>query len=452
MNRMNAAIAACLCVAALGSYEDEVAAAKKDYASRYAAGENPRYLDLGKLPREVQPQAAIAIKFFTPHLSLGAVLEHQIPENLAGTSLWRIDLDLVGWKRKAWIELAKEYPYTPGTPAYWEDPLIIRADWFLAITSDASDSQAYYTLLYAQVGTPKNKADWLKIHRVDSANGPPNPKDDNRRTAVILDKGRSGVAFETRLMAEVDDGDHWETFDSANATFEKDPLEQLEGDLKFDAQEFIKRIRKVHLKSGERTFVQAYLLANGQGKRQDEAPTDIVLDKNHFRGQPSIRTPGSCIGCHAPLNGPAHNAVRDRIRSGREIKTNDQVFFEQTYLAKQQKLVDRATEDFEIFTQLACGCEPAEAVECFNNVIGFYDANVSLGQAAREVCAKDAAELQRALAYYSEKVGPQDDFSRFSDLAHEFDMPRKAWEGDIKRKKPGAYHYALKAMEEWRKR
>lgn len=439
MNRMLPTIAALLIVA--GSYDAEVAIARADYNARYAAGENPRYLTTANLTREKRELAVVGMCYGIPHLTLNEVLEHQIPVQLGETSMWRIDLDLLGWGRKAWIELNKENPYIR---EHWHDPLIVRADWFLNITSDASDSQAYYTLLYAKTGTPKNKADWLKIHNINAV-------DLKGRTAVIIDKKRSGVSKDRRLMAEARDGDHWETFDSENASFRHDPNENLEGGLQFDAQELIKRLKKVSLKTGERTFVQAYLLTNGQGVRIDEANTNIVEDYTSFRGESSVRTPGGCMSCHLPLNGAVHNSLRDRRAAGVEILSNNPEFVEKTYFSKHAKLIERSREDFETFTLLACGIKsPAICLSAWRTTVEDYDENVTLDQAARDVYAVTADELKHAMGYYSETVGPQDGFAGFADLPSGFTVTRETWEGDRKKHQLGLYHFARAALDLWR--
>lgn len=455
MRHMHGTLAALTILAALGGYAEEVARAKADYAEQVQLGGNPRYLYAGVLPPEVRVMATdVAQPFWLPHLSLDTVLEHQIPINLPGTAMWRLDIDSIGWGTKAWRELAKEYPYFDAP-----DPLIIRVDWLLAVTSDAQQSQSYYTLLYAtQKANPKNRSDFLKAHEISER------EIERFRVGVVINKGRSGVADDTRLWTAIPKARFWETFDSIDASGKNDPFEQLmtkgtgrgAGNLKFDAGEGIIEIEKRSLRKRVTGKCQAYYLVDGQEAKIDVAGTNIVHDKTEFRGDASIRTPGSCASCHYAINGPQHNLIDDAISRGTEltVKNNRRgaEFVEAFYLGDNKTIVTRANEDFATFCEAATGQDPSTCVNCFRAVIDFYDRPLGLGQAAREVYARDATELQRALAYYSERVGPIPR-ARLNDLAADgATIPRKSWEGNRLKKEVGDFHFAQQALALWRKR
>lgn len=472
LDNMNLTLAAMLCISALGGYAEDVEAAKRDYNGY---GSSARYLTFAPLTEELQDHGNIGQCFWLPHLTFNPVLQQQLPVQITPT-LYRIDIDLLGWGVKEWCKLALEYPYTPT----FVDPLIIRGDWFLNITSDAQRSKAYYNLLYSpeqskylggrKVFIPKNRADFLKVYGIEQDTIKQN------RTHVILPTGTSGVARKetTRMIAltPTDFGWFWETFDSEQASFLQDPTEHLaDGKLQFEAQEFIASIRKLDVVKGEICYTQSYFLVNGQGVKQDAAPTRIVIDHEQFRGNPEIRTPGSCVGCHFALNGPSANLIEQWVSEGVLISERGKfgafdlspgkrkltTFIEATYLVKQLKFVSRSNEDFNLFTELACGLKNSkDAASYWKTVVEFYDKAVTLEQAAREVYAKDAEELQFAIAYWSETYGPQfkDDAykGRFSALASGFAVPRKTWEGDRATKQLGVYHFAKEALELWRKK
>jgi hypothetical protein len=455
---MTATSIAVLCLSLLGGYQEEVEAAKADY-NQY--GPNVRYVYMGlQLPPEILEVGPTAQAFWFPHLTTTEVLEQQIPVRVGDTGMYRIDLDSLYWL-KVWSLVSAEYPYRPKD---WYDLLIIRGDWFIAITSVTRDSNLYYELLYANTvgGIPKNKAE------LDKALG---LQKKTLEAAFILDQGISGVALDTRLVVHKGTafGPYYETFDSFGASFEKDPTEHLaDGRLKFDAQEVIFALTKKSRLTGDIVRCQGYWLNNGAGVRQEEAPTNIVIDYSKFRNEPSVRTPGSCVCCHPGLNGAPldefgepYNHVKLLIQKGVILsdKFKDkrvQNFVEGFHLTKHSLIIKRATEDFELFCQLATGEKASHCIESFRTVVEWYDKPVTLEQAARELYT-DAETLGNAIAYWSEVYGPQfneqkdSTFSRFKSLPSGFACPRKTWEGKLSKGTLGAYHYAAEAMTLWRK-
>lgn len=469
------------------TYAEELEIIRKDYQEY---GSSARYLYSGKLPLQKRLEAETALKMLLPHLTFNPVLEQQSPYRFMGTWMYRIDIDRLGWGHDGWCQLALEYPYET-----FFDPLVLRTEWLLQITSDASNSQSYYNLLYNKnqsrfrgidVCPPTNRTDILKIFGVTAQN----LKVD--RTGIILDRGKSGVADDTRLIAHtpLSTGHFWETFDSDNAVFDKDPAEHLiDGKLKFDGQELIFSIPKHSTQTGDRTFVQAYLLTNDKGKKIDEASTAFVIDHTSFRKEPTIRTPGSCIMCHGALNGPSENLVRRWIEEGVIISTLKKEdpkrigadFLQFFYLSKHGLLIDRANEDYNTLIHLTTSqwLEPKrdgmwrDVSSMYRSVIEFYDEPVTLEQAALEVYAVDANEVRNALAYWSELQGPLPFKGRISALPHAFPIARRSWEGQrfngyhsadnkptIKNSVkvgepyyvPGAYHYTVDALNLWRKK
>ena len=426
-----------------GTYADDAEAARADFA---VYGHDARYLWLGAIPEADHEQALDALEGFLPHVSRASVIDHQRPVQVTPT-LYRIDLRLLQWGEQAWKQLALEYPYVD-----FHDPLIIRADWFLRVTADLSDSQAYHFLLYAETGVPKNKADFLRIWGIDEK------AVKEQLTATIIDEGRSGVAFKTRVVAHAPapTGYFWETFDSREGAGTDDPLENPAVRNTFDAQEAIVGTTEFDLATGERGVSQVYALFDANGNIQNEAPTDIVEDKLKFLGQPAIRSPGSCIMCHTALNGPAENTLRDWIAEGIELSAKQketQEFVERFYLSKQGLLIERANEDFAAFTEAAANCVPGDFQRAYRQTVEAYDRPVSLERAAVEVGARDAEELKLAIAWYSSRIGPAPQVARLASLAHGRAVPRKSFEGEKKDGhivRYGVYSYAVKALETWR--
>ena len=417
-------------VACLGQTADDVAAARADYATY---GTTARYVSLSPIPADERAGALLALNYWLPHLSREVVLEHQLPQRITDT-VYRLDYDLLGWGRKGWLAISRDYPYF-----LTGDALIVRADWLLFETADASRSTLYYELLLG--GVPKTKTEFAKAFGIDLTADP-------LAQRVVIDEGRSGVSLQTRLLEIRDEKSRTfsQTFDSLESSEDSDVPEVLAGGLDFDAQELIVSMPKIDLRTGARGAAQAYFLTDGNGNRVDIADGRIVVDHEQFLDVPQIRTPGSCVVCHATgLNAPAQNLVRDWISAGVELTVKQkglQQQLEAFFLGDTGRIVTRNNEDFAAFVQGACGCDPLVAMNQWRSAVEAYDLPVTLEFAAYELsCTAD--ELRTAIGIYSEAIGPQERVARLSSLAHDFPVPRAAWEG-------GVYFQAQAALSQLR--
>lgn len=436
--RMTSTIAAVLIVTAgLGQYERTIAACVADYAVQ---GGSTRYLVADHLAEEQLPDAELAARFWLPHLSRELALGHQTPAKLPGVAAWRIQLEGLGWSIESWRKVAARYPYTAGQKI--ADPLMLRLDWLLRQTADATESTAYYDLLLG--GPPADRTAWLKALAIGDAQ-------ERLVQAQVLDRGKSGVARNTRLIAwhNVSSGYLAETADSKRGSGKQDPFERQ--DFKADAAELIASLPKV-LSDGSqaRVLTQAYLLTDGQGKRVDVADTAIVNDHNRFLGNGAIRTPGSCVGCHAALNGSRSNLFAEYLRLPGEPKLyvegiKNQVRFDAKYLGSLAKQIRRGNEDFAEFCLDHLNEDPKTAARTWTEFMSWYDSDLDLNQAAREVGAKSHDELRLAIGHYSSTLGPAQFAGRLTLLAEGERVTRHAWED--------ATHYqATLAIRAWRHR
>ena len=407
---------------AFGQTAEDVAAARADYVTY---GSTARYVTLSPIPEDERAGALQSLRFWLPHLSREIVLEHQLPQRVTDT-VYRLDYDLLGWGHKGWLAVSRDYPYQQYT-GHVHDALMVRADWLLFETADASRSTLYYELLLGTV--PKNKGEFLKVFGISGAVDP-------LAQRVVIDEGRSGVSLQARLMEIRDEKSRTfsQTFDALESSEDSDPTEQLAGGLDFDAQELIVSMPKLDLRSGARGVAQAYLLLDGAGNRVDIADSRVVVDHSEFLDVPQIRTPGSCVMCHQTgLNAPAQNLVRDWIAEGVEITAKEkglQQQLEAFFLGDVGRVVARNNEDFTAFVDAACGCEPLAAVQQYRSTVEVYDLPLTLEIAAIEMyCTEE--ELTRAIAIYSERVGPAERTARLSSLAHGFPVPRAAWEKGV---------------------
>jgi mono/diheme cytochrome c family protein len=221
-------------------------------------------------------------------------------------TIYRIDLRSYKWSARLWDRLANTSPYRLPEPSATAQTIaklteseqpIVRADWFIAT---ASRPPFYHDFLQL----PATDRGLERLLQVDV---PANLEDDN---AVRAGFNGSGVARSNRLIERHDaaHGAYWRSYDFSDNTgrqnlFER-PLGPAPGPHGF-----------VHA-GGEAIFnlpngLQAYLLFDGDGRRVDKAPSEIVSDP--ARPDRRVENGVSCIGCHARGIIPKDDQVRAHV-------------------------------------------------------------------------------------------------------------------------------------------
>ena len=388
------------------------------------------YFTTSGVPAEQREDLATAMRFVLPSLSLKPGVDAQIPLQVEGTNLWMIDTRNYGWEKSLPNLLVKHYPYG----IYGPHALVIRADWFIPFATDASESGAYYDLLFGS--RPKTRDEFLKLLQINN----------DRQYAFGLIEGESGVAVQKKRWVEsrpIPRGYAWMTRDSRKIDAASDPLEHPAGDFKHDAEEWIIGVPKLSTATGKRGALQVYFLSDGKGATQDKAPADIVTDHTGVRyGATEIRNGVSCIACHTGgLNQPTVNEFRQLIEFGVDVyaKKGVQEQLEAFHLSDIGKEITRNNEDFADIVTHCTGVEPELAVKAFVARIKGYDAAVTLEQAACELGAMPQ-ELTFALAFASnDGTFP----ARLAALAHGKPILRQSWES-------GNYLKAYYALKVWR--
>lgn len=441
MNRLVAIVALLFAAPAFADVRED--AARVDWEAIKATGTDDylhvRYLIVPPDESiEAEPNWRRALSFTLPSSSLKPALNLQLPVRIAA-GVYRIDLRGLGWKSEDLIEVLKVegYPYS-----HQANPLCIRGDWLIYQLADTSESIAYEALLFGHDSRPKNRDEWLAKLGVDPA--------ESRRRELNhgLIEGRSGVAVQSgaegakvRVLESFDrlGGYAWGTRDFIKLTAENSPLEKpdLEG-LKHDGEEWIIGLAKswtidphYGIEESGRGALQFYFLSAGDGTNVTEAPLKLVEDHSKFKGVASIRTPGSCVSCHAVgLLKPTENVLQTWIEAGVELKSKDYAakeFIERWHLGGVAREIERANDDFGAAIEAACDCTGPQAVAAYIGANDFYRADVTLETAAMEHgCTPD--DLRNAIAYASEKgfdVG-----GHVAALAHGHPVNRIVWEGE----------------------
>lgn len=411
-----------VCVAATAAPRADVAAALRDRAQQpHDALPFVYYFTVEHLPEAERKDCLVALDFVMCSCSLQPIVEHCRPTQISDTC-FRFDLRDLGWATDDWAQVLSRYPYDGARL-----PMMIRADWFVVAATDCQESDTYYRLLYSGKQIPTTRNDFLQLLDVSTKPG----LDDKQYNLGIIE-GRSGVSKQLVRWIEnrpVQRGYAWGTRDVLALKTDTDPLEHLEGDFAHDGEEWIVGIMKRSITSGQVGALQVYLLANGEGKRVDRAPVDLVEDSTRFRGYAEIRNAGSCIQCHdTGLNSFTKHELRDLVASGVETYTKDkgkQQAIEAFHLADLSRELERNNEDFSAGVLMATGVEPREAIACYKRTIDAHDRDIDLNTAANELYVTPA-ELRIALAKQS--LNGNNLGARAASLAHEGTITRKAWE------------------------
>lgn len=381
-----------------------------------------RYLTVSNLPEDKKPMWIAAGQYQIPSASREIVLDHQLPYNLPGTNLFRINLQRLGWA-KEWDKVISRYDYSDK-----KYPLIVRMDWLVKELADTRESDAYYRLLYGS-SIPTNVNEFLKSWNVDGK------QQAGHRFGWAEEKSQVSTQGK-RYIERFNAAGHalWITKDVFQVTRETDPIEHLDGNFKHDGREAIVQIPKVSTYMQLQGAAQVYALFNAQDKVVNEAPSPLVVDFGNTLGHPTIINNASCVTCHTNgMNPPTVNGLKSLIVKGVELKTYDkkvQETIEAFHLTDTGKELDRNNEDYADFIEACNGLTPAANAANYKRALHDYIAEVTPERAAQELyCSVE--DMTNALAYASDAyldVGP-----RVAALAHGSNIPRDTFEQEYRK-------------------
>lgn len=339
-----------------------------------------------------------------------------LPNAVAGTheAIFSFDLRDFGWEKNGkWEAVLATYPY--GLKPSVADELTtykqiadlygfrfdgivaVRGDWF---TATATRPPLYHALL--EIPETQDLLDGQM--GVD-------PTDDFRRNrlqrAGVL---RSGVSGQNRIADRHASGEHsyWITYDfrknSGRGNVARFPLGPAFDEHPFDDRRFEHAGSEIifALPNG----LQGYMLVerrDGENRRIDTAPVDVVWDPNATSGSPQIVNGLSCIGCHKHGMVLFTESVRNGVAlfNGDETQKVQELFVEdavlQRILALDQvqflKALQTATGPF-----LQTGADSTMRIEEFlepiSEVARLHDKDLGLAEAAAELGFEDSAALK----------------------------------------------------------
>jgi mono/diheme cytochrome c family protein len=287
-------------------------------------------------------------------------------------TLFRIDLRDYNWTLTTWNVLVAAYPYSVRTSdgdsiAHITGAPIpyLRGDWFVA---EASVPPLYHDIL----DLPRTVQDLERQLKVDAARNLQEEK--NVARAGIR---TSGVSQNNRILERhvSPHGAYWKSFDFRSNLAEqnifRDPL-------RFTAagNEII-----FNLPNG----LQAYFLADARGNRLNNAPINIVADRNN-PDDPVIRNGRSCMSCHFAGMQSFQDDVRPVV-SGLGTGQFDRQTVLVLYPPQEalNRLIDKDRRRFQEAVEKTGGRLPATALaEPINALSRKYYADMSVAEAASE--------------------------------------------------------------------
>lgn len=287
-------------------------------------------------------------------------------------TVFRIDLRDYQWTAQTWNLLLSAYPYGTHTAdteviRVLSGALLpyVRADW---LAQNASAPPLYHDLL----GLPRTVQELERMLGVDAARDLVEEKNVARAGLRA-----SGVSENNRVLERHPTayGAYWKSFDFRSS---------------LDDQNIFRDPVRLNPAGGEIIFnlpngLQAYFLIDGRGNRIDQAPIQIVSDRNNA-DDPVITNGRSCMSCHFEGVKSFRDEVRAVVRGMRVgVFDRDRALA----LYPEQDALDRLVEkDRERFLRAldATGAAAARTVktEPINAMSRRFRAELSIEQAASE--------------------------------------------------------------------
>lgn len=322
---------------------------------------NPQMLDLDLRTHRAAMSKVLNSLSWKPRIVLPKALDE-------AQTVFAIDIRDFDWDRiDGWRDIMKAYPYGVKYRNLADETLrkldedieemtgceigVIRADWFIAT---ASRPPLYHTLLQI----PMNAKDLERRVEVDIPANVLNPTPERVARAGFQ---QSGVSGQNRLLERhlSSHGYYWKSYDfkadSARTKLTRFPLGPLNlfGNARhpFAGQAFAHDGGEVifSLPNG----LQGYMLVDGEDRRIDAGPIEVVSDAVKTAGTAAIVNGVSCMSCHT------HGMIRfnDTIRDGSSVFGDAEKHLKKLYPPKDvmDQLVDADEQRFLTALEKAVG-------------------------------------------------------------------------------------------------
>ncbi|MCA9093234.1 MAG: hypothetical protein KDA68_07080 [Planctomycetaceae bacterium] len=293
---------------------------------------NPRILDEDLPTYRAALSKAVNSLSGKPRIVLPRAIDQAggVPENQRGflhETVFVIDVRDFDWDRTgAWKAMLRAYPYGLKYSDLRNDNLrrldediseltgnslsMLRADWFVAT---ATRAPLYYEIL----DIPHSAKQLESSLKVDIAANFLDPTPERIARAAFA---KSGVSGQNRLVERHDasHGMYWKSYDfkpgRARGKLVRFPLGPLN---LFPADRHPYPFQAFVHDGGEIIYslpngLQAYMLIDGEDRRIDEGPIEVVSDALKTSGIPTIVNGISCMSCHRHGMIPFRDTLRER--------------------------------------------------------------------------------------------------------------------------------------------
>lgn len=327
-------------------------------------------------------------------------------------SLFRLDISDLGWTTEQWERLISADPNDPRKKAYpynntfdqnieslqedldTEVP-IIRGDW---LVFEGGKPQPYYDLLDIKENFFDTEIDDLGVNRLDNIQRTIDDPDSPRTIRAAIGASNSGVSLNNRIVERHDSnqGAFWISYDFL-AVENVDERNIFSSPLGPASIGNIGGLKGFIPAGGEAFFnlengLQGYALLDGENRLVDEAPLEVVRNKEDDRREGVIENGYVCWSCHSQGVLRADDEMKDFIDnlSDRDI---DDLYNDDALDALQAMHLDRKTfdkqvkEDSKIHTRAVKEAQLLGTYNIFNiSLIGYkYEQELSFEALASEL-------------------------------------------------------------------
>lgn len=357
----------------------ELRAATQDLVTQVAPQDRSftRYLTTYSLLPAERAEARQIANFWINSLSTRRRLSPALPVT---DTLLRIDLRDYAWSPDSWERMTLKSHYVR---LGWVDPkdevtfreysksamALVRLDHFVSLTSlephysDFLKLPGTLTELQRQFGVQEKDVKALSL---------------NAGGAVL----RSIVALHNRQLERYPTitGYFWLSRDSKTNSGKQAVLDNLFG-ITPDGGEFIWSLPNE---------LQAYYLADGNGKQVNVVPADIAQDSVTTFADKQVRNARSCVVCHAGGINKFDDIVSSLIDQGKiELRSYDKdktIAIEELYLSQIEQQIDDDNRRFVAAVEATSGLTPEVNAAAFQRLVyGFLERQVSPSQASLEL-------------------------------------------------------------------